>query len=124
MAFCVEVCFVPKDWDPCSQLPVGVEWTHAGYNLERDLVNQASGGSGHLSPARTDGGYISPRPSRARRRGRSGGGRARSRARAAPRDEPRWHAPRDRPVAELVHGLPEVRDDGRGGGGGPALQGI
>ena len=52
------------------------------------------------------------------------GGRARSRARAAPRDEPRWPAPRDRPVGELVLRLPEVRVDGLGGGGGSALQGI
>ena len=52
--------------------------------------------------------------------------RARSRARAAPRDGPRYQlpAPRERPVAELAHWLPEVRDDGRGGGGGPALQSI
>ena len=61
MAMCIEVCFVPRTWDPRSDLPVGTVWTHANHNLALDLVNQAQLGSGRLSSTRDDGGHISPR---------------------------------------------------------------
>ena len=63
MAMCIEMCFLPKTWDTRSPLPVGAEWSHAGYNLALDLLNAAGGvvNGGHLSSTRADGGHISPR---------------------------------------------------------------
>ena len=65
MALCVEVCFMPKAWDPQGVLPAGAEWTHAGHFLTLDLLNAAGGiaNRGRLSSTRADGGHISPHPS-------------------------------------------------------------